>query len=208
METPNAVRRAHRGGTRNSVTRSIPARRRDDQAASQGLWQVYFHRLVALAHARLLDSPRRVAGEEDVALSGFARFCRSARTGHISRRDDRNDLWQILVMTTVRKAIDLHDDEGPQSRGMGRVQSLIDLTKEALEAIGGEEPAAELSAQLTREHQRLMEQLGDSALRRVATLKLEGYTNDQIAARLYCATCAVERKLALIRRMWASTMAH
>jgi DNA-directed RNA polymerase specialized sigma24 family protein len=48
-----------------------------------------------------------------------------------------------------------------------------------------------------------MEELGDSSLQRVATLKLEGYTNKEIAARLGCVTSTVERKLARIRHQWA-----
>jgi DNA-directed RNA polymerase specialized sigma24 family protein len=40
----------------------------------------------------------------------------------------------------------------------------------------------------------------------VATWKLEGYTNDEIAARLGCVTSTVERKLARIRSKWASEM--
>jgi DNA-directed RNA polymerase specialized sigma24 family protein len=203
METHNGLRSALRDETGNSVTRWISGLRRGDQAAAQGLWEVYFHRLVALARTRLRNTPRRIADEEDVALSAFDSFCRSARAGRFPRLDDRNDLWQVLVMITVRKAIDLRSYEGRQSRGMGRVQSLTDLTKERLETIGGEQPTAELAAQLTEEYRRQMERLGDSTLRSVATWKLEGYTNDEIAARLGCATCTVERKLALIRRKWA-----
>ncbi len=89
---------------------------------------------------------------------------------------------------------------------MGRVRSLADLTRGGLEAIGGDEPTPELAAQLVEESQRLMEQLGDSTLQSVATLKLEGYTNDEIAARLGCVTSTVERKLARIRAKWAGEM--
>ncbi len=86
---------------------------------------------------------------------------------------------------------------------MGRVRSLTELTREGLEAIGGDEPTPELAAQLAEEYQRLMEQLGDPSLRSVAIFKLEGYTNDEIAARLGCVTSTVERKLARIRGKWA-----
>jgi len=40
-----------------------------DPSAAQQLWQRYFHRLVGLARQKLRDTPRRVADEEDVALS-------------------------------------------------------------------------------------------------------------------------------------------
>ena len=40
-------------------------------------------------------------------------------------------------------------------------------------------------------------------LRQIALLKLEGCQNAEIAARLACALPTVERKLRLIRRLWA-----
>jgi DNA-directed RNA polymerase specialized sigma24 family protein len=190
----------------NSVTQWISALKEGDQLAAQGLWEAYFRRLVGLAHARLRDAPRRIADEEDVALSAFDSFCRGAQAGRFPRLDDRNDLWQVLVLITVRKAIDLRNYEGRQSRGKGRVQSLTELNPDGLQAVGGNEPTPELAAQLAEEYQRLMEQLGDSSLQRVASWKLEGYTDDEIAARLGCVTRTVERKLARIRSIWAREM--
>jgi DNA-directed RNA polymerase specialized sigma24 family protein len=195
-----------RENAENSVTHWIMALKEGDQSAAQGLWEVYFRRLVGLARVRLRDAPRRIADEEDVALSAFDSFCQGAQTGRFPRLDDRNDLWQILVLITVRKAIDLRNYETRPSRGRGRVESLTDLSPKGLEAIGGAEPTPELAAQLAEEYQRLMEQLGDSTLQNVAMWKLEGYTDQEIAARLGCVTRTVERKLALIRRTWASEM--
>ena len=195
-----------REDTGGSVTQWISALKRGDQTAADGLWESYFRRLVGLARARLRDVPRLIADEEDVALSAFDSFCRSAQAGQFRSLHDRNDLWQILTLITVRKAIDLRTYEGRQSRNTARVRSLTDLTRELLEKIGGDEPTPEVAAQLFEEYQRLMEQLGDSTLRRVAILKLEGYTNDEIAARLGCVTSTVERKLARIRGKWAAEM--
>jgi DNA-directed RNA polymerase specialized sigma24 family protein len=188
----------------NSVTQWISALKLGDQSAAQGLWEAYFRRLVGLAHARLRDAPRRIADEEDVALSAFQSFWRGAQAGRFPRLDDRNDLWQILVMITVRKAIDLRNYEGRQSRGRGRIQSLTELTQEGLEAIGGDQPTPELAAQFAEEYQRLMGQLGDSTLQSVATWKLEGYTDDEIAAQLGCARRTVARRLELIRTLWSA----
>jgi DNA-directed RNA polymerase specialized sigma24 family protein len=190
--------------TGNSVTQRISALKRGDQSAALGLWDAYFRRLVGLARSRLHDTPRLIADEEDVALSAFDSFCRGAQQGRFARLDDRNDLWQILVLITVRKAIDLRNYEDRASRGKGRVQSLTELTREGLEAIGDDEPTPELAAQLAEEYQRLMERLGDSSLQNVATWKLEGYSNNEIAARLGCVISTVERKLARIRSKWAS----
>ena len=190
--------------TENSVTQCISALKQGDQSAALGLWGAYFQRLVGLARARLGDAPRRIADEEDVALSAFDSFCRGASTGRFRQLDDRHDLWQLLVLITVRKAIDLRNYEGRASRGMGKVQSLTELSQEGHEALGGDEPTPELAAQLAEEYERLIERLGDSSLQSVATWKLEGYTNDEIAARLGCVTSTVERKLARIRSVWTN----
>jgi DNA-directed RNA polymerase specialized sigma24 family protein len=207
---PMEVQPGSRGGLRedtgNSVTQWISALKQGDQSAAQGLWEAYFLRLVGLARGRLRDASRRVADEEDVALSAFDSFCRGAQAGRFPRLDDRNDLWQILVLITVRKAIDLRKYEGRLSRGKGRVQSLTDLTPEGLEAMGGDEPTPELAAQLAEEYQRLMELLDDPTLRSVATWRLEGYNDEEIAARLGCVKRTVTRKLARIRSIWAREM--
>jgi DNA-directed RNA polymerase specialized sigma24 family protein len=206
MNVQHESRSGHGEDTGNSVTRWISALKQGDQDAATGLWESYCRRLVGLARARLGDLPRLIADEEDVALSAFDSFCRRAQAGQFRSLHDRDDLWQLLAMITVRKAIDLRKYEGRQSRGMGRVRSLADLSRGGLEAIGGDEPTPELAAQLVEESQRLMAQLGDSILQSVATLKLEGYTNDEIAARLGCVTSTVERKLARIRGKWAGEM--
>jgi DNA-directed RNA polymerase specialized sigma24 family protein len=206
LEMQNASRPVLGEDTEGSVTRWISALKHGDQSAAQELWNAYFRRLVGLARARLREVPRRVADEEDVALSAFDSFCRGAQAGRFPRLDDRDDLWQILVLITVRKAIDLRNYEARQSRGKGRVRSLTELTLEGLEAIGGDEPTPALAAQLAEEYWRLIERLGDPTLQDVATCKLEGYTDHEIAVRLGCVTRTIERKLALIRRIWANEM--
>jgi DNA-directed RNA polymerase specialized sigma24 family protein len=203
MELKIEARLRPREDSGNSVTRWISELKNGDQAAAKGLWEAYFRRLVGLARARLRDAPLRVADEEDVALNAFDSFCRGARAGRFPRLDDRHDLWQILVLITVRKAINLRNFEARRSRGMGRMQSLTDLGPDGLELIGSDEPTPELAAQLAEEYRRLMGGLGDRTLQIVATMKLEGYTNGEIATRLGCVISTVERKLARIRGKWA-----
>ena len=189
-----------------SITRCIKALQGGDQAAAQRIWESYFGRLVGLARARLRDFPRRAADEEDVALSAFDSFCRGVDVGRFPRLDDRHDLWQVLALITVRKSIDLRQREGRQVRGGGRVRTFSDLVDEDFDPTRGDEPGPEMAAQLADEYRRLMEKLDDPTLRSVATWKLEGFTNDEIAARLGCVASTVERKLARIRSKWAREM--
>src|SRR4051794_27387401 len=98
-----------------SVTYLIGRLKDGDRAAAQRLWESYFGRLVGLARGRLRKASRRVSDEEDVALSAFESFYRRAEQGRFPRLNDRDDLWQLLFVLTVRKAINLVHFQGRMS---------------------------------------------------------------------------------------------
>jgi DNA-directed RNA polymerase specialized sigma24 family protein len=187
----------------DSVTFWIRQLRVGDRTAAQPLWERYFRRLVGLAQARLRGAPTAAAGPEDVALSAFDSFCRGAEAGRFPRLDDRDDLWQVLVMLTARKAVNLRKHEAARKRGGGRVQQAAGAGEpDALAEVVGGEPTPDFAAEVAEECRRLLELLGDDDLRRVAVWKMEGFTNAEVAARLGRSEGAVERKLRLIRRAW------
>jgi DNA-directed RNA polymerase specialized sigma24 family protein len=186
-----------------SVTRLIGMLKDGDRAAAQQLWETYFRRLVGLARARLQSTARRLADEEDVALSAFASFYRRAEDGEFPRLQDRDDLWQLLFVLTVRKAINLVHYQGRLSRGAGRLKSLADLEGLEIESVIGREPTPEFAAEMTDECRWLLDRLGDPTLRSVALWKMEGFSSSEIAARLGCVEKTVERKLRAIRQIWA-----
>jgi DNA-directed RNA polymerase specialized sigma24 family protein len=193
-----------------TVTHWIAQLKAGDHAAAQQLWEGYFLRLVGLARKRLQGAPRRTADEEDVALSAFDSFCRGAANGRFPRLLDRDDLWQLLVMITARKAVDLVQHERRQKRGGGAVLDEAALPGPAdpshgaagLEQVVGTGPTPEFAAQVAEQCQRLLGLLDDPSLRAVALGKMEGDTNEEIAARLGCGLRTVERKLRRIRGIW------
>jgi DNA-directed RNA polymerase specialized sigma24 family protein len=191
-----------------SITCWIHQLKSGNPEAAQPLWERYYQNLTALARKKLHRAQRRAADEEDVALSAFDSFCRGAAQGRFPRLNDRNDLWQILVLITARKAYDLLQHENRQKRGG---DSLITLAPEeaekatvndALDQIIGPEPTPEFAAQVAEECQRLLDLLTDPETRTVAVWKMEGYTTEEIAEKLDCVPRTVERKLRVIRSIW------
>ena len=186
-----------------SVSQWIDQLATGDAAAAQQLWQRYFRRLVALARKKLQDLPRRAVDEEDVALSAFASFCRCAQLDRFPQLLDRDDLWQVLVVLTARKAHHQASRAKAQKRGGGR---LADTPLPGAEAdaapdqILSREPTPEFAAQVAEGYQRLLDSLEDDPLRQVTVWKLEGYTNEEIAARLGLTVRSVGRKLRIIRQ--------
>jgi RNA polymerase sigma factor (sigma-70 family) len=196
-----------------SVTNWIGQLRAGDAAAAQKLWERYFRRLVGLARKKLQDAPRRAADEEDVALSAFASFCHHAARGRFPQLADRDDLWRLLVTVTSRKALHLRRDEKRPKRGGGEVLSLAELSgsssegKAIVEQILDREPTPAYAALLAEESRRLLERLDDEQLRTIALYKLEGHTNEEIAAKLGYERITVQRKLRLIRQIWGEEAA-
>jgi DNA-directed RNA polymerase specialized sigma24 family protein len=182
-----------------SVTRWLDQLQAGDPSAAEKLWDSYFRRLVALARARLQGVPRGAADEEDVALSAFDSFCRGARRGNFPQLCDRNNLWRLLVVITSRKALDLAQHEARKKRGGAAVE---DAALTSLDQLIGREPPPEFAVELAEECQRLLDRLGDGELRSVALWKMEGYSIDEIAAKLGCAPRTVDRKLWVIRTLW------
>ena len=68
----------------------------------------------------------------------------------------------------------------------------------------GSEPTPEFAAMVAEEFRGLLDRLGDDVLRKVAILRMEGYTTDAVADQLGCARRTVARQLALIRRILES----
>jgi DNA-directed RNA polymerase specialized sigma24 family protein len=190
-----------------SVTAWIGRLKAGESAATGPLWQAYFTRLVGLARQHLRGLRGAAADEEDVALSAFDSFCRGAAAGRFPRLEDRDDLWQVLLLLTARKAVNLRQHARRRKRGGGRVVAASALGGDASEAdvlaeVLGREPTPELAAQAAEECQRLLDGLGDAGLRALAVAKMEGHTNREIARRLGRSLATVERKLALIRKIW------
>jgi RNA polymerase sigma factor (sigma-70 family) len=186
-----------------SISRWIGPLKEGDPEAAQQLWEQYFHRLVCLARRRLGSAVPRVGDEEDIALSAFASLCRGAEAGRFPQLDDRDSLWKILVVLTARKASHLLRDEGRQKRRGGRVSLDAEIGGTSLlQQVISREPTPAFVAEVAEQYQQLLARLESPELIRVASLKMEGYSNDEIAAQLDCTTRTVERRLRLIRGLW------
>ncbi len=196
-------------GEDESVTFWLGRLKSGDRAAVQQLWERYFDRLVRLARRRLEGNPRRVADEEDAALSAFHSFCQRVEGGRFPQLEDRMDLWRLLVVITSRKALKQAEANRRAKRGGGHVRGEsvflrgTEGEEEAgIHAIADREPTPEFAAEVAEGIQDLLARLDAPTLRELALLKLEGYSNEEIAERLQCALRTIERRLRGIRAIW------
>jgi RNA polymerase sigma factor (sigma-70 family) len=179
------------------VTLWIAQVKEGERAAVQPLMEHYFHRLVALARARLRGIPGLVGHDEDVALSAFKSLCLGAEGGRFPNLNDRDDLWRLLAVITIRKAIDLQRRRRPEEP----------IGPDSMSDFLSRDPSPELAVELADECRRLLDRLGDPQLVSIAMWKVEGLTNEEIARRLGCVERSVERKLHRIRLLWEPELA-
>ena len=189
-----------------TVTLWLKRLKQGDQEAANALWQRYFERVTALARIRLGTRHRKASDEEDVALSVFDTLCRGVRAGKYPRLTDRDSLWPLLVVLTIRRVCDRVQREDRQKRGGGLVQAEAEIGAAAdepfrLDELLSHEPTPETAAIMDEECSRLFARL-DEDLRPVALGKLQGYTNQELAAQMNCGLRTIERRLDLIRRLW------
>jgi DNA-directed RNA polymerase specialized sigma24 family protein len=195
---------------RESVTEWLGRLKTGDQAAGQQLWQRYLDRLVQLAGRKLGSTPRTMADEEDVVLSAFHAFLQGVADQRFPRLADRDDLWQVLIMLTERKAVGLLRREHAEKRGGYTVHSELgndnadrfNSDSPLLARLIDKEPTPEFAIQFSEEFEQRLASLGDEELERIALDKLAGYSNQEVAERRKCCLRTIQRQLKLIRRIW------
>jgi DNA-directed RNA polymerase specialized sigma24 family protein len=184
----------------SSDTSDLQHLRRGEPEAARALWDRYFDRLAALARHILRDAPRRAADEEDVALSAFASFCRGVERGLYPRLDGHDSLWRLLVVITRRKAFDLLKAQGRRPM-LGESALAGAEDRPGLDGVADAEPTPAFVALMADQCRHLLHSL-DPELREIALRRLDGYTNEEIAAQRCCSLSRIERKLRLIRKTW------
>ena len=193
----------------DDITQWIGGLAEGDEQAAQAIWQRYFERLMRLAERKLQGLPRRIADEEDVALSAMHSFFRGAAAGRFPRLEDREDLWKLLVTITCRKAVKQARRQRAQKRGGGYVRGNSAFLKSraeepvgGIEQVLGSQPTPDLACMMADTCSVLLKLLRDDTLRSIALHRMEGYSNEEIADKLGCTVRTVERRLARIRHRW------
>ena len=194
-----------------SVSLWIEQLKQGDEHAGLEIWNRYISNLIDVARNKLRDVSKRTSDEEDLVISAFNAFLMGIRADRFTDLHSRSDLWQVLVMLTERKAIDQIRRQNSQKRGGGRVrgESVFENADtqsgrpQGIASAVDTDLSPEFAIQFADQVQVCMNRLDDDLLRRIVLLRLEGYSNKEIASNVGCSLSSVERKMRLIRHLWA-----
>ena len=183
--------------------------RNSEPVAAQKLWNHFCCGLLELARHRLRPETRRVYDEEDAVQSAFRSFCTGIKLGRFPDLHDREGLWRLLFSLTARKVMRRHRFDEQQRRNVRRTafdacfasaNEHSGFTEHA--GILSREPTPEFAAEFVDVLDNLVQRLDDPILRGVFTLRIEGFTEAEIAQKLNCSRSTVQRRMEIIRRHW------
>lgn len=184
-----------------TITLLLQQMKQGDRDALEELWKQYFERLTRVAHQKLLGAPRQVSDEEDVALSALNSFYRAVEENRFPKLENSGDLWQILVMLTHNKVVNLREYHRRQKRDVSREAS---GNEDFLALLQSDEPDPQFVVELREQFQNLLNELPSADFQQIVILKMEGYTHSEIAEKLGVALITIDRRVKRIRDRWAS----
>lgn len=201
----------------HSISDQLEDVKQRDEIAIAKLWDHYYPALAKLAEKRLsaLGVQQRAFNGEDVAASALVSFFRAVQLNRFPALDSEVELFRLLRSMTLRKVCDRKRRSQALKAGGGKVRgesafgsSLPSESGPGIDSMQSETPSPEWIAMMAEECDGLLAMLQDAELQTIAYLRLEGYSNLEIATKIGKSVSTVERRLSEIRACWKSSLKH
>jgi RNA polymerase sigma factor (sigma-70 family) len=182
----------------DSVFAWCRALQQGDQDAARKLYERYVEPIRRAARKRLNARTRRIEDESDVANAVLKSLLSGLVNGQFPRLSDATDLWMLVLAITWNKTIDAVRRAQRHAAEVGE-SALGDPATATMDRLDAGDPTPSAQAEIADRIDWLLAQLHDESLKQVVLMKLEGYTNAEIAQAIGKNVRTVERKLNAIR---------
>jgi len=162
-----------------------------DSSAARDLDERYRDRLCRLVEREMNRRFRRREDPEDVVQSALRTFCRRNALGEF-RIDSSADLWRLLATITRHKILKHVERLGTAKRDPKREEYPEG------DGIAGRTPTPEQAAIAADLIEKTVDGLDESYIA-VFHLRLQGHTEEEIAAKMDCTRATVRTRLSRIR---------
>ena len=169
-----------------------------DERAFEAIFERYGEKLVRLAGKRISEKLSRRIEPEDVVQSVFRTFFGRVQENRFTFVN-ADDLWKLLVSMTLNKLRNKVDFHTAAKRAVGAERPLGGTTSQpsAFDP-SGEEPSGEAVVAFLDLLETFMDELRPQD-RTILEMRLNGYTQDEIARDIGCTERTVRRVLERIR---------
>jgi len=200
------------GDNPGSVSMLISRVKEGDEDSVRLLWNRYSDALVRSAQSRLSKQTAAKVDSEELAQSVFFAIYKGAVEDKFERLDDRAGFWTLVLAITRRKAVDrIRKVTAAKRGGVAALNATRGNVEGSAESFVSRLPSRELDPQTEVECNDLLEKLKaqldaedpSGTLTRVALARIAGVSVKEIAVDLGRTERTVERKLNLVRSVWA-----
>jgi RNA polymerase sigma-70 factor (ECF subfamily) len=171
--------------------------RSGDQEAARQIFERYVSQLLGLASRRISQRLASRVDPEDIVQSVFRTFFHRAREGQF-QIDDPDDLCKLLARITVHKTLRQIAFHKRAKRNACQETGQGDDDADHMISLLASEPTPEDTVALYDQMDHFLGQLG-SEDRLILQMRMEGYTNVEIAEKLNITDRKIRRLLERIR---------
>lgn len=178
--------------------RLIDGLRTGDEQIAREFWNEYGPLLHRLTDRRLAEALRRRVEPEDVVQSAFRTFLRRVRVGQF-HLEDRDDLWRLLCTITLNKLRWQTRFHLAAKRSLKQEDGAVHgapIDEEGSPEAPGPTPAE--AAEFSDQFRQLLSTL-DEEEQQLVELKLQDYTNHEVAKQMRCSERTVRRILQRVK---------
>jgi DNA-directed RNA polymerase specialized sigma24 family protein len=183
----------------HSVSEWIASLKEGELDSIQKLWDRFRAKLFKTAQRKLAKSPHVIMDGDDISQSVLITIWKGINCGLFVDVRNRDDLWWLMLKITRRRVIDSVRREHSLKRGGTRIFFNI---KELINT----ENSVQFVDELETSGNEILGSLPNPGLRKIARLRIMGYSVAEISDQLSIPKRSTERKLQLIRNELAKEL--
>ena len=173
-----------------------------DSLAVEAIWYRYYQRVVELASRKMKVNPDRAVDGEDIAQLAMHRFCTNATLGCYPNLDDREQLWDLLVVFTLNR-IRKHLRACNRLKRSGQHSQVFEFSQlEVLQDLQTPEAPTIMADMVDAWLNRLDQEDPSGQLKQIAIWSMDGISGSDIARILKKRKSFVLHQIRLIRLLW------
>jgi RNA polymerase sigma factor (sigma-70 family) len=198
----------------HEITMFLKNSRGIGEDGAQAIWESYFPKLMRVIENKLRNSPKRAVDGEDIAQNAMFSLFRGLQEKKFDSVANRDELWALLVTITARKVTHERRRALAKKRGEGatRGESVFMAAGNVDDNYGinqilDENQMPDSASRVLETYEELLPQIGDEKTLKTVMLRMEGFTNREIAEKMECSVSRVEQRIAKIRKAWQTEIA-
>lgn len=173
-----------------------------DSLAVEAIWHRYYQKVVELAIRKMKVNPDRAVDGEDIAQLAMHRFCKNATLGCYPNLDDREQLWDLLVVFTLNR-IRKHLRACNRLKRSGQHSQVFEFSQlEVLQDLQTPEAPTIMADMVDAWLNRLDQEDPSGQLKQIAIWSMDRISGSDIARILKKRKSFVLHQIRLIRLLW------